>query len=139
MAKNRMSIVLFSGTVDKIMAASVLSSGAVAMGMDVDIFATFYGLNALRKENVGTNMRFSKDFEEMSGPLIQVMQQKHMPSWYETLTKAKKAGNVKVLVCSLVADMLDLKKDNFDPIVYDVCGVGTYVSIPNDSQITLFI
>ena len=139
MAKNRMSIVLFSGTVDKIMAASVLSSGAVAMGMDVDIFATFYGLNALRKENVGTNMRFSKDFEEMSGPLIQVMQQKHMPSWYETLTKAKKAGNVKVHVCSLVADMLDLKKENFDPIVDDVCGVGTYVSIAKDSQITLFI
>ena len=136
---SRMSIVLFSGTVDKIMAASVLSSGAVAMGMDVDIFATFYGLNALRKENVGTNMRFSKDFEEMSGPLIQVMQQKHMPSWYETLSKAKSAGNVKVHVCSLVADMLDLKKENFDPIVDDICGVGTYVAIAKDTQITLFI
>ena len=136
---NRMSIVLFSGTVDKIMAASVLSSGAVAMGMDVDIFATFYGLNALRKENVGTNMRFSKDFEEMSGPLVQVMQQKHMPSWYEVLSKAKQAGNVKVHCCSLVADMLDLKKENFDPIVDDICGVGTYVENARNSQITLFI
>jgi peroxiredoxin family protein len=134
-----MSIVLFSGTVDKIMAASVLSSGAVSMNMDVDIFATFYGLNALRKENVGTNMRFSKDFEEMSGPLMQMMQQKHMPSWYEILTKAKKAGNVKVHVCSLVADMMDLKKENFDPIVDDICGVGTYIDIAKNSQITLFV
>jgi peroxiredoxin family protein len=136
---NRMSIVLFSGTVDKIMAASVLSSGAVAMNMDVDIFATFYGLNALRKEVVGTNTRFSKDFEEMSGPLVQMMQQKHMPTWYETLTKAKAAGNVKIHACSLVADMMDLKKEDFDPIVDDMCGVGTYVDIAKDSQITLFI
>jgi peroxiredoxin family protein len=134
-----MSIVLFSGTVDKIMAASVLSSGAVAMNMDVDIFATFYGLNSLRKENVSTNMRFSKDFEEMSGPLVQMMQVKHMPSWYEILTKAKQAGKVKIHVCSLVADMMDLKKENFDPIVDDVCGVGTYIDIAKDSQITLFI
>lgn len=135
----KMSIVLFSGTVDKIMAASVLASGAVSMGMDVDIFATFYGLNSLRKENAKTNMRFSKDFEELSGPLMQMMQQKHMPSWYETLTKAKSAGNVVLHVCSLVADMMDLKKEDFDPIVDDVCGVGTYVNIAKDSAITLFI
>ena len=136
---NRVSIVLFSGTVDKMMAASVLSSGAVSMGLDVDIFATFYGLNSLRKENVGTNMKFSKDFEELQGPLVQMMQQKHMPSWYEVLSKAKKAGNMKIHVCSLVADMMDLKKENFDPIVDDVCGVGTYVDIAKDSSITLFI
>ena len=121
------------------MAASVLASGAVAMGMDVDIFATFYGLNSLRKEVTGTNTRFSKDFEEMSGPLVQIMQQKHMPTWYDTLKKAKQAGNVKVHVCSLVADMMDLRKEDFDPIVDDVCGVGTYVANARDSQVTLFI
>lgn len=134
-----MSIALFSGTVDKLMAASVLASGAVAMGMDVDIFATFYGLNALRKENIGTNTRFGKDFEDMQGPLVQMMQTKHIPTWYETLTKAKQAGNVKVRVCSLVADMMDLKREDFDPIVDEVCGVGTYVDIARESQITLFI
>lgn len=138
MAK-RMSICLFSGTVDKLTAVSVLSSGAVAMDMDVDIFATFYGLNALRKENVGTNTRFSKDFEEMQGPLMQLMQTKHIPSWYETLTKAKKAGHVKIHACSLVADMMDLKKENFDPIVDDIVGVGNYVNTARDSEITLFI
>jgi peroxiredoxin family protein len=136
---NGMAIVLFSGTVDKIMAASVMASGAVSMEMDVDIFATFYGLNALRKESVKTNMRFSKDFEEMSGPLMQAMQVKHMPSWYETLVKAKQAGNVKVHACTMTADLMGLKKEDFDPIVDDMCGVATYVAIASDSRITLFI
>ena len=47
---DKMSIVLFSGTVDKLMPVGIMASGAVAMGMEVDIFATFWGLNALRKE-----------------------------------------------------------------------------------------
>ena len=135
----KLSMVLFSGTVDKLMAASVITSGAVAMGMDVDIFATFYGLNSLRKEVVGTNMRFSKDFEEMGGMMVQLMQQKHMPSWYESMVKAKQAGNVKIHACTMTADLMGLKKEDFDPLVDDMCGVGTYIESAKDAAVTLFI
>ena len=41
---DKMSIILFSGTVDKLMPVGILASGGVAMGMDVEIFATFWGL-----------------------------------------------------------------------------------------------
>ena len=134
-----MSIVLFSGTVDKMMAASVIASGAVAMNMDVDIYATFYGLNSLRKEVVKTNMKFSKDFEEMSGMMVQLMQEKHMPSWYDTLQKAKQTGNVKIHACTMTADLMGLKKESFDPIVDDMCGVGTYIENAKNADVTLFI
>ena len=136
---NKLSMVLFSGTVDKLMAASVIASGAVAMGMDVDIFATFYGLNALRKEAVATNMKFSKDFEEMSGMMVQLMQAKHMPSWYDAMTRAKQAGTVKIHACTMTADMMNLRKEDFDPIVDDMVGVGTYIEAAKNSEITLFI
>ena len=136
---DKMSMVLFSGTVDKLMAASVIASGAVAMNMDVDIFATFYGLNSLRKEVVGTNMKFSKDFEEMSGMMIQLMQQKHMPSWYDNLMKAKQAGTIRVHGCTMTADLMGLKKENFDPIVDDMCGVGTYLEYAKNAKVNLFI
>ena len=135
----KLSMVLFSGTVDKLMAASVISSGAVAMNMDVDIYATFYGLNSFRKEVVGTNMRFSKDFEEMGGMMVQLMQQKHMPSWYDTLAKAKQTGNVKIHACTMTADLMGLKKEDFDPIVDDMCGVGTYIENAQNADVTLFI
>jgi len=41
---NRLSMVVFSGTVDKLYPVAIMASGAVAMGMDVDLFLTFYGL-----------------------------------------------------------------------------------------------
>ena len=46
---DRMSIVLFSGTVDKLLAASILATGAAAMDMEVDLFLTTWGIEAFRK------------------------------------------------------------------------------------------
>src|SRR5574337_2059748 len=64
MMEERMSLIVFSGTVDKRMAASILITGAAAMGMEVEVFLTTWGLEAFRKENYKTNMRVSKDFED---------------------------------------------------------------------------
>jgi len=136
---NRMSIILFSGTVDKMMAASVMASGGVMMGMNVDIFVTYYGLNSLLKENVGTNTRFSKDFDEMAGPMMAMMKQKHMPSWYDTLKQAKEMGNVKIHGCTMTAELMGQKKENYDPIIDDMVGVATFVDAAQNSQVTLFI
>ena len=43
------TIILFSGDFDKVMAAFIIATGASAMGDDVTMFFTFWGLNALRK------------------------------------------------------------------------------------------
>ncbi|MEM3196808.1 MAG: DsrE/DsrF/DrsH-like family protein [Conexivisphaerales archaeon] len=135
----RMSIVLFSGTIDKLMAASILTTGAVAMDMEVDLFATFWGLNSLRKDMVKSNTRFSRDFEEMTGPMMQLFKSKNVPSWYETLKKAKESGTVRVHACSLASDLMDLKKEDLDEIVDDIVGVGSYISQADEASITLFI
>ncbi|HCI78112.1 MAG TPA: peroxiredoxin, partial [Ktedonobacter sp.] len=42
--QERMSLIIFSGTVDKLMAASILTTGAAAMGMEVELFLTTWGL-----------------------------------------------------------------------------------------------
>ena len=62
--EDRMSIIVFSGTVDKLMAASILTTGGAAMGLEVEVFLTTWGLEAFRKEAYKTNMRVSKDFED---------------------------------------------------------------------------
>ncbi len=38
--EDRMSIIVFSGTVDKLMAASILATGGAAMGLEVELFLT---------------------------------------------------------------------------------------------------
>ena len=45
------TLVLFSGNLDKALAAMIIAQGAAAQGKKVTIFFTFWGLNALRKEN----------------------------------------------------------------------------------------
>ncbi|MEM0090669.1 MAG: DsrE/DsrF/DrsH-like family protein [Nitrososphaerota archaeon] len=45
----KLAIVLFSGTVDKLYPVSIIASGAVAMGMEVDIFATFLGFKRVKE------------------------------------------------------------------------------------------
>src|SRR4030067_2086628 len=48
--KGSVTIVLFSGDLDKAIAAFVIATAAASMGMSVNIFFTFWGLNAIKKE-----------------------------------------------------------------------------------------
>ena len=57
--QERMSLIVFSGTVDKLIAASILATGAAAMGMEVEIFLTTWGLEAFRKGNYRVSTRIS--------------------------------------------------------------------------------
>lgn len=135
----KMSIILFSGTMDKLMPVGILASGGVAMGMDVEIFATFWGLQALSKGASQQPPRMSKDFEDMAPMMMQMMQEKNVPSWLDTLRTAKELGNVKVFACAMTADLMGMDKDSFEDVVDDIVGVGEFVDSAKDAKITLFI
>lgn len=136
---DRLAIVVFSGTVDRLLPAAIIASGGVALGMDVELFLTFWGLNAFRKDSVNSNTRFSKDYEDMAPLMMEVMKNKNVPSWYEMLKRAKEIGNVKVHACAMTYDLLDMKKEDLADVVDDVIGVGEFISMAKDAKITLFI
>lgn len=136
---DKMSIIVFSGTVDKLLAVSTLATGASAMGQDVDIFLTFWGLNAFRKDQVRTNMKFSSEFAEFAEPAMQAMQEKGVRHWLDTLYDAKEIGNVHVKACSMTMELFGWTLDDLDPIVEDVTGVASFVDEAKDADINLFI
>ncbi len=136
---DKMSIIVFSGTVDKLMAASTLATGGAAMGMDVDLFVTFWGLNAFRKDQVHTNMKISADFAEFREPMMKAMQEKNVPHWLDVLNQAKEIGNIRVRACSQTMEMFGWTLDDLDPIVEDVTGVAVFVDEAGDADVTLFI
>jgi peroxiredoxin family protein len=137
--QERMSLIVFSGTVDKLMAASILATGAAAMGMEVELFLTTWGLEAFRKGNYKTNTRISKEYEDYGPVMMQQMMAKKVPSWMENLKGAKEIGDVKVFACSMTMELFDMKLDDLEPIVDDVTGVATFVERAKESQVTLFI
>ena len=136
---DRMSIIVFSGTVDKLMAASILTTGGAAMGMEVEVFLTTWGLEAFRKDSYKTNMRVSKDFEDYALVMMEQMMAKKVPSWMENFKNAKEIGDVKVYACSMTLELFDMKLEDLEPIVDDVTGVATFVERAKDGKVTLFI
>lgn len=137
--EDRMSIILFSGTVDKLMAASILTTGGAAMGMEVEVFLAFWGLDAFRKDDYKTNTRVSKDFEDYAPVMMEQMMVKKVPSWMENFKNAREIGDVHIYACSMTLELFDMKLQDLEPIVDDVTGVATFVERAKEGKITLFI
>ena len=137
--EDRMSIIVFSGTVDKLMAASILTTGGAAMGLEVEVFLTTWGLEAFRKDNYKTNMKISKDFEEYGPVMMEQMMAKKVPSWMENFKNAREIGDVKIYACSMTMELFGMKLQDLEPIVDDVTGVAVFVERAKEGKITLFI
>jgi peroxiredoxin family protein len=134
---NKLSIILFSGTVDKLMPVGVLSSAAAAIGMEVEVFATFWGLLALKK---GSQVaKISKDAEDMGPMMMQLFKEKKVPSWLDMLRQAKEIGNVKVYACAMTFDLMGMKQEDLEDVVDEVVGAGEYLEKAKEADITLFI
>jgi peroxiredoxin family protein len=136
---DRMAIILFSGTVDKLMAASVLTTGAVAMGMEVELFLTNWGLQAFLKDAHTTNQKISSEFAEFAPVMLAAMREHQAPSWMDTLTQAKELGDVKIYACGMTMELFGIRKEQLEDIVDEVTGVAGFINDAQESRITLFI
>ena len=67
--KNKLAIIAWSGTVDKLYPVAILSSAAAAGGWEVEVFFTFWGLNAIRKKMLNARLR-SRRTSPSTGPLL---------------------------------------------------------------------
>ncbi len=135
----RMSLIVFSGTVDKLLAASILATGASAMGLEVEVFLTTWGMMAFRKGDYLKNTRISKDFEEYGPAMMEAMQAKKAPSWMDNLVGAKEIGDMKIYACSMTMELFGIQLSDLEPIVDDVTGVAAFVERAKEGRITLFI
>src|SRR5215472_11148382 len=50
-AEDRVALVVFSGELDRVLAAFIIATGAAAMGQQVSMFFTFWGLSVLKKDS----------------------------------------------------------------------------------------
>ncbi|MBI5642063.1 MAG: DsrE/DsrF/DrsH-like family protein [Deltaproteobacteria bacterium] len=157
--KGSVTIVLFSGEMDKAIAAFVISTAAASMGMKVNIFFTFWGLNAIKKEgglikgqnwmqkmlnimNYGHARKLALSKLNMMGMgpamLKTMMSQKKVPSLHEFIKMASALG-VKYYPCEMSMSVMGLKKEDFIDECQDVIGAVSYLAIAKESTINLFI
>ena len=158
-AKKGVTIVLFSGELDKALAAFVIATAAASMGMPVSIFFTFWGLNVLKKKgglirgrnwmqrmlnvvNYGHARRLALSKLNMMGMgpvmLKTMMSAKRVPGLDEFIRTSSALG-VKLYVCEMSMSVMGLSKDDFIEECSDVIGAVNYISIAKESDINLFI
>ncbi|MFF2876063.1 DsrE/DsrF/DrsH-like family protein [Gottfriedia sp. NPDC057991] len=157
-AKKKTTIVLFSGDYDKAMAAYIIANGAAAYDHEVTIFHTFWGLNALRKdENIAVEKGFMEKFfskmmpkgaDKMGlskmhfsgiGPkLIKNVMKKHNALSLPQLIEMAQEQDVKLVACTMTMDLLGLQqKELLDHIEY--AGVAAYLADAEEGNVNLFI
>lgn len=132
---NKFSIVMFSGTADKFIPLGVMSQAAAAMGMEVNIFVTGFALHGFTKEH--HDLPFPTEFAAMAPAVMQGMKANHVASWDAMLRQAKEMG-AKVYACSMMSEVMGLKKEDFNDLVDDVVGAATFVQMAEHGE-TYFI
>lgn len=154
-----MTIIVFSDSLDRVLAAFILATGAASMGMKPTMFFTFWGLNVVRKKkskrlpkgmikkmlslmNRSRAERLKLSQFHMLGIgtalMKKIMTKAKMPSVKEMITMAKELG-VKFIACTTTMEIMGVPKDDLIEEVDQVAGAPTYLSKAKDSNINLFI
>ncbi|WP_447978206.1 DsrE/DsrF/DrsH-like family protein [Candidatus Nitrospira bockiana] len=156
---DRVTIVLLSGDMDRAMAAFIIATGAAAMGMQVTMFFTFWGLNAIRRKGSSSaakdwlrrmfgvlnkggaeNLPLSK-FHFLglgTGMMKRVMREHRMPGIPELIQTAQDLG-VRFIACTTTMGLMGITKDTLIEGVDQLAGVTTYLAEAKQGSVNLFI
>lgn len=156
--KKKLSIIAFSGDFDRLTAAFTLGTGAAAVGYEVNIFFTFWGLDAIKQKRgrapLGKNA-LTKLFGFMMGGLDNVpttrfnffgigpkimrhLMRKNNVATLEELVDAANALGINLYACEMAMHILGLERKDFIHEVKDVLGVATFLELSEGGR-TLFI
>jgi peroxiredoxin family protein len=124
-AEGTVSLVLFSGTDDRLQAGAVLAVGAAAMGRNVNLFLQYWALDAFRADRITKDHGVAAE----AGPEgASAMARQGKPHWSELLRQAKDIGEVRIYACADSMEMFHITTDDLDPLVDGVWGVAAFFS-----------
>lgn len=158
--ENKLSMVIFSGDLDKQLASMIIATGAAAMGMKVVLFYTFWGTAALRDpaKKVGGKNFMGKMFGFMlpkgrnklklsqmnmagagTAMMKDLMKKKNVASLDQLFEVAAMLG-IEIFICEMSMDLMGMKKEEMiDYPGLKVCGVASFLAEAKESAVQLFI
>lgn len=157
--KKKVTIVVFSGELDRVMAAFIIATGAASMGFEVVMFFTFWGLNVLKKNggpvpakgflrkmmarmNRGGSKRLPLSRMDMYGAgrriMKRFMRESGVPTVDDLMGMAKSMG-VKMIACTTTMGVMGVPEEILRQEVDTVAGVATYLGNASEGNVNLFI
>ncbi len=156
--RSNMTMVLFSGDFDKVFAAFIIANGALAMGKEVTMFVTFWGLDVLKKQTMsGAGKNFLEKMVTMMRPkgtsglptskmnfggigpkLFNYMMGKKNVTTLQNLVDTALEFGVRIVACQMSMDVMGIKKEDLiDGIEFG--GVAAFLGSSFNSNTTLFV
>ena len=129
------SIVLFSGTDDKLQAAAILAAGAAALGRPVKILLQYWALDASRSDRIATDHGLAPEAGAAGRAAMDAAAKAGKAGWVDTLRAAKELGEVDIQACSASMDLLKITHSDLDPMVDGVEGVAAFYVNAGEGQI----
>jgi peroxiredoxin family protein len=155
--EDRLSLVVFSGDLDRAIAAFIIATGAAAMGMEVSMFFTFWGLNVVKKEKnyEGKNI-LEKGFTAMmpagtgqlplsqmnffgaGAKIIRKLMNDHEVTSIEEFVEMAQEFGVRMVACDMSRELLGIRDEELiDGLEFG--GVATFMGDAARSKASLFI
>lgn len=155
--EDRVAMVVFSGELDKAIAALIIATGAASMGLETSMFFTFWGINAVKKQKVfagkslleqgftamlpgklGETGLSQMNFFGAGATIIRGLMKKHAVSSPEELFGLAQELGVKMVVCDMSRELLGIRDEELIDTL-ETGGVATFLADAARAKVTLFI
>lgn len=154
--REKASIILFSGDMDKVMGAFIIANGAAAFDMDVTMFFAFWGLKAIQKGNFTGKSFFGRMLGLMNrggvdrlGPskfnfggvgrwmFKKMMKKQNVMPLTDLVQQAQEQG-VRLIACEMSMNVMEVGEEHLIDGV-EMAGIATYIAEASDSKFSLFV
>ena len=130
MSTSKLSIMVVSGSHERLqMAAMVASVGAVS-GNEVSVFLSMNALQYFIKEENAS--------APTEGSFGEIMSQKNVPQFKTLFENAVELGDAKIFPCSMAMDVLDAQEEDLESYLSEPLGLTKFLSDAADSQVWTF-
>ncbi len=152
----KLAIIATKGTLDWAYPPLILATTAAALGWDVGIFFTFYGLNIIHKEKskrlkvaplgnpampmpVPNIVGAIPGMTAMGTTVMKQMFKNHNVASIDELIEMAVDSGVKMWPCGMTLEVFGYKQDDFIDGVQQVCGAAHFIGYAQDADVSLFI
>jgi len=155
--EDRLAMVVFSGDLDKAIAAFIIATGAASMGLEVSMFFTFWGISAVKKQKVFSGKNILEqgftamlpgklgelglsqmNFFGVGAQIIRNLMKKHDVASPEELFAMARELGVRMVVCDMSRELLGIKDEELVDGL-ETGGVATFLGDAARAKVTLFI
>ena len=137
---DKATIIVHSGEMDKLYSALIVGNGALAMGIDVSLFFTFWGLQRLKKGGLEKGHLSKMHMLGLGKWMVKLKMKKANVASLEKMIQDFKELGGKILACDMTMDIMGIKPEDLrQDLIENYCAVGTYIEEAVNSKITLFI